>query len=39
MTLVTIHDVTQMERQRIELARKQAQLDEDLKIAAAIQQR
>jgi len=37
MTLVTIHDVTQLERQRIELERKQAKLDEDLKIAAAIQ--
>jgi sigma-B regulation protein RsbU (phosphoserine phosphatase) len=37
MVLVIIYDVTDIERQKVELQRKQALIDEDLKAAAAIQ--
>jgi sigma-B regulation protein RsbU (phosphoserine phosphatase) len=37
MILVIIYDVTDIERQKVELQRKQALIDEDLKAAAAIQ--
>jgi len=37
MILVIIDDVTDIERQKVELQRKQAMIDEDLKAAAAIQ--
>jgi len=37
MILVIIYDVSDIERQKVELQRKQAMIDEDLKAAAAIQ--
>jgi sigma-B regulation protein RsbU (phosphoserine phosphatase) len=37
MILVIIYDVTDIERQKVELQRKQAMIDDDLKAAAAIQ--
>ncbi|MCU0560521.1 MAG: SpoIIE family protein phosphatase [Desulfobacterales bacterium] len=37
MILVIIYDVSDIERQKVELQRKQALIDEDLKAAAAIQ--
>jgi sigma-B regulation protein RsbU (phosphoserine phosphatase) len=37
MILVIIYDVTDIERQKVELQRKQIMIDEDLKAAAAIQ--
>jgi sigma-B regulation protein RsbU (phosphoserine phosphatase) len=38
MILIIIYDVTDIEQQKIELQRKQQQLDQDLKAAAGIQQ-
>jgi len=37
MVLVIIYDVSDIERQKVELQRKQAMIDDDLKAAAAIQ--